>query len=224
MPDRCQASPRSRGLHHTVRPTSSQFCYLGRMVRVTRVLLFLVLIAVPASAQRLPGNVVPEHYSLWFAPDLEKETFRGRESIDVVLTEPSTTVTLHAAEIDFSEVTITSGGTNADGARHARRPARDRDVHRPAADRRGQGNDPDRLLGDPQRQVARLLHQQGKRTEVRRLADGSDRRAPRISLVRRARVQGDVRHLDDDRFGRHGDLQRQGSSRTRRDPSQASTR
>jgi aminopeptidase N len=80
------------------------------MVRVAGVLFFFILIAVPASAQRLPGNVVPEHYTLWFAPDLEKETFRGRESIDVVLTEPSTTVTLHAAEIDFSEVTITSGG------------------------------------------------------------------------------------------------------------------
>ena len=63
------------------------------MARITRFLLLIVLIAVPASAQRLPGNVVPEHYTLWFAPDLEKETFRGRESIDVVLTEPSTTIT-----------------------------------------------------------------------------------------------------------------------------------
>jgi aminopeptidase N len=80
------------------------------MVRITRFLFLIVLIAVPASAQRLPGNVVPEHYTLWFAPDLEKETFRGRESIDVVLTEPSTTITLHAAEIAFSEVTITSAG------------------------------------------------------------------------------------------------------------------
>jgi aminopeptidase N len=80
------------------------------MARITRFLLFIVLIAVPASAQRLPGHVVPEHYTLWFAPDLDKETFRGRESIDVVLTEPSTTITLNAAEIDFSEVTITSGG------------------------------------------------------------------------------------------------------------------
>ena len=88
------------------------------MLRVTRVLFFLVLIAVPASAQRLPGNVVPEHYTLWFAPDLEKETFRGRESIDVVLTEPSTTVTLHAAEIDFSDVTITSGGKTARTVSH----------------------------------------------------------------------------------------------------------
>ena len=80
------------------------------MVRVTRILVFILLIAAPAMAQRLPGNVVPEHYALWFAPDLDKETFRGRSSIDVVLTEPSTTVTLHAAEIAFSEVTITSGG------------------------------------------------------------------------------------------------------------------
>ncbi len=80
------------------------------MVRVTQLLALILSIAVPASAQRLPGNVVPEHYSLWFAPDLEKETFRGRESIDVVLTEPSTTVTMHAAEINFSQVTITSGG------------------------------------------------------------------------------------------------------------------
>ena len=80
------------------------------MVRVTRLLALILVFAAPASAQRLPGNVVPEHYSLWFAPDLEKETFRGRESIDVVLTEPSTTITLHAAEISFSEVTITSGG------------------------------------------------------------------------------------------------------------------
>ena len=82
------------------------------MVRVTGSLaiVFVLFLAAPASAQRLPGNVVPEHYTLWFAPDLEKETFRGRESIDVVLTEPSTTVTLHAAEITFGEVKITSGG------------------------------------------------------------------------------------------------------------------
>jgi len=93
------------------------------MVRVTQLLALILVLAVPASAQRLPGNVVPEHYSLWFAPDLDKETFRGRESIDVVLTEPSTTVTLHAAEINFSHVTITSAGrtqtakVTLDGAR-----------------------------------------------------------------------------------------------------------
>src|SRR4029453_9179984 len=94
--------------HHPSHP--SHICYLGRMGRVSRLVALILFSAVPVTAQRLPGNVVPEHYSLWFAPDLEKETFRGRESIDVVLTEPSSTITLHAAEISFSEVTITSGG------------------------------------------------------------------------------------------------------------------
>jgi aminopeptidase N len=95
------------------------------MVRVTQslALVFILVLAAAVSAQRLPGNVVPEHYSLWFAPDLEKETFRGRESIDVVLTERSSTITIHAAEIAFGEVKITSGGrtqiarVNLDAAR-----------------------------------------------------------------------------------------------------------
>ena len=74
------------------------------------VLLLSILWSAPAAAQRLPGAVVPEHYTLAFSPDLEKETFRGRESIQVTVTEPTKTITLHAAEIQFGEVTITAGG------------------------------------------------------------------------------------------------------------------
>jgi len=73
-------------------------------------LLVVLLTAVPAAGQRLPDSVLPEHYSLWFAPDLEAETFRGRESIDVILTESTSAITLNAAEIDFDAVTITAGG------------------------------------------------------------------------------------------------------------------
>ena len=81
------------------------------MTRVLRLLAFVLLIgATPAAAQRLPGTAVPDHYTLWFEPDLAKETFRGRESIRVTLTEPTTSITLHAADITFGEVTITSGG------------------------------------------------------------------------------------------------------------------
>jgi aminopeptidase N len=80
------------------------------MLRCVRVALVFLLFAAPAAAQRLPGTVLPEHYTLSFTPDLEKETFRGRESIRVTLTEPTTSVTLHAAEIQFGEVTITAGG------------------------------------------------------------------------------------------------------------------
>ena len=69
-----------------------------------------VLLAVPAFAQRLPGGVTPEHYTLWFAPDLAKATFRGRETIRVQVGKPTTAITLHAAEITFDEVSVTAGG------------------------------------------------------------------------------------------------------------------
>ena len=80
------------------------------MLRVLRLLAVALLVATPAAAQRLSGTVIPDHYALSFEPDLAKETFRGRESIRVTLTEPTTSITLHAAEITFGEVTITSGG------------------------------------------------------------------------------------------------------------------
>ena len=133
-----------------------------------------------------------------------------------VLTEPSTTVTLHAAEITFGEVTITSGGQTqtARVTPDAKRETATLTV--PAADRRGPGDDPDHLHRHPQRQAARLLHQQGQRTEVRRVADGSHRRAARVSLVRRARLQGDLRHLADDRRAATRRSPTAGSSRTRR--------
>lgn len=73
--------------------------------------LALVLLTTPAQAQRLPTTVVPEHYTLWFAPDLENATFRGHESIRVRMRAPAQTVTLHAAEIEFEAVHIESGGT-----------------------------------------------------------------------------------------------------------------
>jgi aminopeptidase N len=69
-----------------------------------------VLLAAPAFAQRLPGGVTPEHYTLWFAPDLAKATFRGRETIRLQVAKPTTTITLHAAEIAFTNVTVTAGG------------------------------------------------------------------------------------------------------------------
>src|SRR5688572_33511286 len=80
------------------------------MTRALKLVVVLLMLAAPAADQRLPGTVVPEHSTLAFEPDLAKETFRGRESIRVTLTEPATSITLHAAEITFGEVTITSGG------------------------------------------------------------------------------------------------------------------
>ena len=74
-------------------------------------LLALLVFAAPASAQRLSGDVVPEHYMLWFAPDLENATFRGRETIRIQLRTPAHAITLHASEIEFGEVTIEAAGS-----------------------------------------------------------------------------------------------------------------
>ena len=63
-----------------------------------------------AFAQRLPVSVTPTHYALWFAPDLQNATFRGRETIDVTVVNPTAAITLNAAEIQFGAVTIKSGG------------------------------------------------------------------------------------------------------------------
>ena len=77
------------------------------------VVLFLALTLAassPAAAQRLSDAVIPEHYTLWFAPDLAKATFRGRSTIRAVVTQRSNSITLHAAELEFGDVKITSGG------------------------------------------------------------------------------------------------------------------
>src|SRR5271163_1531045 len=57
-----------------------------------------------AQAQRLPGGVHPEHYSLTLTPDLQAATFSGEETIDLMLDAPSKSITLTAADIRFGEV------------------------------------------------------------------------------------------------------------------------
>ena len=60
--------------------------------------------ATMAMAQRLPGGVKPEHYTLALTPDLKAATFTGEETIDVVLDAPSTTITLNSIEIKILSV------------------------------------------------------------------------------------------------------------------------
>src|ERR1700727_2894835 len=61
-------------------------------------------LTIGMQAQRLPGGVHPEHYSLTLTPDLQAATFSGEETIDVILDAPSKSITLNAAEIKFGEV------------------------------------------------------------------------------------------------------------------------
>ncbi len=72
----------------------NKFCFL----------LALGLTAAGANAQRLPQNVKPTHYNLELAPNISSASFTGKETIDVVLAQPSRTVTLNALELKIDSV------------------------------------------------------------------------------------------------------------------------
>src|SRR6202158_3934782 len=81
------------------------------MKRILTALTFCLLTISLASAQRLPEGSRPENYKLTFTPDLEKATFEGDEVIAIRLLKPTSEITLNAIDIDFHEVTVTSGST-----------------------------------------------------------------------------------------------------------------
>lgn len=51
--------------------------------------------------KRLPRNVVPSHYVLELAPDLEKFTFAGREEVTLCVHEKTSEIQLHAADLEI---------------------------------------------------------------------------------------------------------------------------
>src|SRR5882762_8220079 len=80
------------------------------MKRVFTVCVFALLVTSLASAQRLPQVATPENYKLTFTPDLDKATFEGDETISIKVLKPTSEITLNAVDIDFHDVSITSGG------------------------------------------------------------------------------------------------------------------
>src|SRR6202021_2376476 len=81
------------------------------MKRILTSMLFALTTLSLAGAQRLPEIARPENYQLTFTPDLEKATFQGDETIAIRVLKPTSEITLNAVDIDFQDVTITSGGT-----------------------------------------------------------------------------------------------------------------
>ena len=66
--------------------------------------------ALVTPAQRLLPTIVPEHYDIHLSPDFATDTFGGSVTIRVRLAEPTQAISLHAAEIEFHEATVTAAG------------------------------------------------------------------------------------------------------------------
>lgn len=79
--------------------------------RLALAVVLLTALPVLVPAQRLPRIAIPEHYDIHLSPDFSTDTFAGHVAIRVQLMQAADSITLHAAEIDFHEVTIASGGT-----------------------------------------------------------------------------------------------------------------
>jgi aminopeptidase N len=81
------------------------------MKKLFLIVSFVALTVSLAAAQRLPKIASPDNYKLHFVPNLEKATFDGDETISLHLLQPTAEITLNAADIEFHEATISSGGT-----------------------------------------------------------------------------------------------------------------
>lgn len=80
-----------------------------------KIILFAILFSACALAgQRLPGNVVPEHYILKLTPDLNINRFDGEETINVRVLSPTKSVVLNALNIDIKSAALEWNGVRTD--------------------------------------------------------------------------------------------------------------
>ena len=59
---------------------------------------------------RLPKNVKPRRYEIRLEPDLSAFTFKGDESIAIVVLEPTTEIVLNALELEIDSATVEAAG------------------------------------------------------------------------------------------------------------------
>ena len=61
------------------------------------------------AAYRLPTTVLPHHYRLTLAPDLNAATFTGDVEIDLSVEGSTSTIVLNAAELEIASATLRAG-------------------------------------------------------------------------------------------------------------------
>ena len=63
-----------------------------------------------SSSSRLPDGVRPQHYAVTLEPDLTAFTFAGSEQVEVMIAEPTSSITLNAAELTISSASVDTQG------------------------------------------------------------------------------------------------------------------
>ena len=64
-----------------------------------------------ADAVVLPANVKPNKYRLTLQPDLNTFTFKGEQTVDIEIVEPTARIVLNAAELEISGVALRRNGS-----------------------------------------------------------------------------------------------------------------
>ena len=64
-----------------------------------------------ADAVVLPANVKPNKYRLTLQPDLNTFTFKGEQTVDIEIVEPTARIVLNAAELEITGVTLRHNGS-----------------------------------------------------------------------------------------------------------------
>lgn len=64
-------------------------------------------------SHRLPTTIRPSRYDLALRPDIESATFSGSVGIDLNIDQPTSTITVHALDLEFSSVTLSHAGAAA---------------------------------------------------------------------------------------------------------------
>ena len=169
-------------------------------------MLVIALIAVSGAAAepafsfdatpgKLPKTVVPIHYAIELKPNLETLALAGSEVVDIEVREPTARLVLNA-----ENMTLSVGHhrrRSAERQDRARQRRRDRDTHLSAAACRRPPPAAHRLHG-ADRQVRfrplrrRLSDRQGQQADDLEPSRARGR-PPRLPLLGRAGLQGDVR-------------------------------
>ena len=65
-----------------------------------------------ADAVVLPANVKPSKYRMTLQPDLGTFTFKGEQTVDIEIVEPTARIKLNAAELEISRVSLVRNGSS----------------------------------------------------------------------------------------------------------------